>query len=65
MFRLAGGIAFLIAVPIVAGEWLISTSNQAAGLITIGMGVVLAMFLVAVMMGSPPGRSGRTQPSPD
>jgi len=58
-------MAFLVAVPIVAGAWLISISDQAAGLITMGMGVVLAVFLVAVMVSSPPGGSGRTQPSPD
>jgi hypothetical protein len=65
VLKLALGTAFLAAVPIVAGAWLIGTSNQAAGLITIGMGVVLAMFMAGVMISSPPGSSGRTEPSPD
>jgi hypothetical protein len=61
----AVGTVFLVAVPIVAGAWLVGTSNQATGIITIGMGIVLAMFLAAVMIGSPPGSSGRSEPFPD
>lgn len=61
----AAGTVFLVAVPIVTGAWLVGTSNQATGIITIGMGIVLAIFLAAVMIGSPPGSSGRTEPFPD
>ncbi len=65
VFKLAAGAVFLIAVPVVAGTWLLGTPDHLAGMITIFMGVVLAMFLVGVMVSSPPGSNGRTQPAPD
>jgi hypothetical protein len=61
----AVGIVFLVAVPIVAGAWLIDTPSQAAGIVTIGIGIVLAIFLAAIIIGSLPGSSGRTEPFPD
>ena len=65
MLKVAVGIAFIVAVPIVAGAWMIGTPNQAAGIITILMGAVLAMFLVGAMISYPSGTSGRAEPSPD
>ena len=65
MLKVAVGIAFIVAVPIVAGAWMIGTPSQAAGIITILMGAVLAMFLVGAMIGYPSGTSGRAEPSPD
>jgi hypothetical protein len=65
LLRLAAGTAFLVAVPLIAGVWLVDTSNQLAGMVTITIGVVLAIFMMAVIFSSPPMRAGRMGPSPD
>ncbi len=65
MLKLATGTAFLVGLPLVAGVWLVSTSNQRAGMVIIGVSVVLAIFMMAVMLSSPPGHAGRLGPSPD
>ncbi len=65
VLKLATGTAFLVGLPLIAGVWLVSTSNQLAGIIIIGAGVVLGIFMLAVMLSSPPGRAGRLGPSPD
>ncbi len=65
LLRLAAGTAFLVAIPIIAGVWLVGTSNQLAGMITISMGLILAIFMLAVMLSSPPRHAGRMGPAPD
>lgn len=65
MLRQLAGAAFLIAVPLAAGVWLFGTSNRLAGMVTISMGLVLAIFVTAVLASSPPGGAGRVGPSPD
>ncbi len=65
MLRLAAGTAFLVGIPIIAGAWLVGTSNQLAGMITISMGIILGIFMMAVILSSPPRHTGRMGPAPD
>jgi len=62
---LALGTVILAAVPIILGAWQIGTPNQAAGIVTIGVGVVLAMFLSVILVGYPGGVSGTSGSSID
>jgi len=59
------GTAFLAAIPIVLGALQLETPNQAAGIVTIGVGVILAMFLSAVIAGYPGSSGGTSGPLPD
>lgn len=65
LLGLAAGTAFLVAVPLIAGVWLVETSNQLVGMVTISIGLVLAIFMMAVIFSSPPSSSGRMGPSLD
>jgi len=64
VLKLIGGIAIIVTLPIIAGAWFFSTSNQTFGTITMLMGVVLAMFIVPTVASSYQA-GGRIEPSPD
>jgi len=62
---LALGAAILAIVPVVLGAWQISTSYQATGIVTIGIGIVLALFIMAILVGYPGASGGRFEPPLD
>ena len=61
---LAIGGVILATVPIILGAWQLGTPNQATGIITMGVGVILGMFMAAIMVGYP-GSSGGASPALD
>lgn len=65
MLKLVAAVVFLTAVPLAAGAWLLGTPDQMEGMITIMMGVVLAVFMLGVIFSSPGAGGGRSGPAPD
>lgn len=64
MLKLIGGIAIIVLLPIIAGAWFFSASDHTFGMITMLIGVVLAMFMVPIVASSYQA-GGRIEPSPD
>lgn len=64
VLKLIGGLAIIVLLPIIAGAWFFSFSDHTFGMITMLMGVVLAMFIVPTIASSYQA-GGRIEPSPD
>jgi hypothetical protein len=66
VLKLAFGVGFLVAVPMIAGIWMLGTPNQTLGLVTMFMGILFGVFLVgALISGGSPAGGGWTQPAVD
>lgn len=65
VLKVGVAVAFLVAVPLVAGAWLLGTPDRTEGMVTMMMGVILAMFMLGVIFTTGPGSSGRSGPAPD
>jgi hypothetical protein len=65
LLKLAGIMTLVVAVPIVGGALQLGTPNQTEGLVTIWIGVLLGVFMIAVLVSQPPGSGGIGGPSVD
>ena len=56
MLKAVLAMALLLAIPLVAGAWLIGSQDEPIGFILLSMGLVLSLFAAIVLLGSPPAK---------